>query len=320
MTRHEPLVVEITRGHEIESRHLVDAVVVDHHGRLQESWGDPDRGVLPRSAIKPIQATALVSTGAADHFELGEVELALACASHSGEAPHVEAVRGWLTRVGLDEGALGCGTHPPLHGSTAAELARTGVDPGPLHNNCSGKHTAFLTVCAHLGLDPHGYIAPSHPIQHDHVTPAVEALCGVDLSDQNPAIDGCGIPVWSIPLTRIAAGWAALPTDPAGRRLLDAMTAQPFFVAGTGRSCTRLIEAAGRRAVVKTGAEGVYCATITGAGTGIALKVRDGARRASQATIAWLLDHLGVGLPERDSIITNHAGARVGHIRVGTRP
>jgi len=311
-----PLIVEAMRGDQVESRHEVDAVVATADGTVLESWGDPDHPVLPRSSVKPVQALPLVTTGAADAFGLGSVELALSCSSHNGEDGHVVALSDWLARIGCSVDDLACGTHLPLAESAAAVLLAAGDPPGPLHNNCSGKHVGFLTVCRHLGLPTDGYLSPDHPLHREHVTPALAGAFGFDPDAQHPGVDGCGIPVWAVPLGHLAAGWARIATAGPGRRLLDAMAAEPFFVAGSDRACTRLIREAGGEAVVKTGAEGVFCGALTGTGVGIALKARDGARRGSDAAITWLLDRLGVIDGAGPIPLTNHAGIRVGEVRV----
>ena len=274
---------------------------------------------MPRSAIKPIQALPLVSTGAADAFGLPDVELALACSSHDGERGHVDGVSAWLARLGLDSDALECGAQVPLSESAATALASGGGDPTAIHNNCSGKHVGFLTILRHLGLPLDGYLEPGHPLQADHVTPSIERTCGVDLTTVLPGGDGCGIPAWAMPLDRLAAGWAALGSEPDGssaHRLLSAMRSEPFHVAGSVRTCTRIIATATGGTVVKTGAEGVFCAVLPADGLGLALKVRDGARRAAEVAIEWLLaryGRLGDLAPVR---LVNLAGVVVGEVRV----
>ncbi len=318
-----PLDVCVTRGDRVESRHEVDAVVVDASGAVVRCWGDPGRPVLPRSAAKPLQALPLVATGAADAFGLGDVDLALACASHDGEPAHVAAVEAWLDRIGLDVGALACGTHAPLHEASAASMVAEGLEPTAAHNNCSGKHAGFLTVCRHLGLPVEGYLAPDHPLQADHVTPALAGACGIDLGGQVPSIDGCGIPVWAVPLDRLAAGWVGLGTaEPTGAaaRLLAAMRAEPFHVAGSERACTRLIASCTGGTVVKTGAEGVFCAVVPDDGLAVALKVRDGARRAAEAAVEWVLADLGRYPGEVGEVLVNRAGTPVGEVRVTDHP
>ena len=274
---------------------------------------------MPRSAIKPIQALPLVSTGAAEAFGLTDVELALACSSHDGERGHVDGVSAWLARLGLDSDALECGAQVPLSESAATALASGGGDPTAIHNNCSGKHVGFLTILRHLGLPLDGYLEPGHPLQADHVTPSIERTCGVDLTAVQPGVDGCGIPAWAMPLDRLAAGWAALGSEPDGssaHRLLSAMRSEPFHVAGSVRTCTRIIATATGGTVVKTGAEGVFCAVLPADGLGLALKVRDGARRAAEVAIEWLLaryGRLGDLAPVR---LVNLAGVVVGEVRV----
>jgi len=314
-----PLVVEVTRGDRVESRHEVDVAIVGVDGLLVRAHGDAHRDVMPRSASKPLQALPLVTTGAADAFGLGDVELALACASHDGEPGHVSAVRAWLERLGLDVGALACGSHLPMHEASAAAMVAAGATPDPTHNNCSGKHVGFLTVLRHLDLPLDGYLDPSHPLQADHVTPAMAEACGVDLTTQVPGIDGCGIPVWSVPLDGLAGAWAGLGSAAAGApatRLLDAMRAEPFHVAGSDRACTRIIRAATDSTVVKTGAEGVFCAALPANGLGLALKVRDGARRAADAAVVHLLTELGCLADEGPGLLRNRADTIVGQVRV----
>lgn len=314
-----PLLVEVTRGDSVESWHEVDAVVVGTDGTVVDSWGDTARRVLPRSALKPIQAIPLVATGAADSFALTEVELALACASHDGEPAHVEAVAGWLERVGVPVGELACGAHRPISEAAAIGLAEAGQRYTALHNNCSGKHAGFLTLCRYLDLSTDRYCDPSHQLHRDHVSPVIEERCGIDLAGREPAVDGCGIPAWGVPLERLAAGWATLgigrPHSPEGR-LLDAMRSEPFFVAGQDRACTRMIKGSTGGTVVKTGAEGVFCAVVPDDGVGVALKVRDGAGRGSSAALAWVLTRLGRLAAAGEEAVVNHAGLPVGVTRV----
>ncbi len=310
-----PLRVEITRGDAVESVHDVDAVVVDASGSVVSFWGDAERGVMPRSAIKPIQAIPLVESGAADAFDLSAMEMALSCASHNAEPAHVEAVTAWLDRIGLDVSAFECGSHYPSYDPASKALVAAGIKPDARYNNCSGKHTGFLTVCQHLGLEPAGYINPTHPLHADHITPAIESFCEVSLSGQVPGTDGCGIPVWTVPLRSLAHGWAKLADHPLGRRLVESMMAEPFYVAGSERTSTEIMAQASRATAAKGGAEGVFCALVVHEGLGVAVKARDGAHRASGAAVRHLLDRLGVVTAGPESL-TNWAGTQVGEIRV----
>jgi L-asparaginase II len=275
----------------VESRHRGAIAIADPTGRLAWSCGDVEHPIYPRSAVKMLQALTLVEAGGADAFELGDQELALACASHSGEPFHVEAVRAWLARIGLDENALACG-------------APIGPDGRPLtraHHNCSGKHAGFLTDARQLGANPKGYERPDHPVQQ-RVLSAIAEIAGVARDRMRVAVDGCTAPAVALPLRALATAVARI-ADPSGlspdraaaaRRLDAAVKAKPLYVAGTGRACTALIQAAGGSASVKTGAEGVFVAVLSGLGLGVALKVDDGAPRASETAIAALLVALGV--------------------------
>jgi len=309
-----PLIVEVTRGGVVESHHEVDVAIVGTDGH-RSSFGKPQRWTLARSSMKPIQAFPLVATGAADAFDLTQAHLAFACASHNGEPRHVDTVTEWLGRLGYDADTLECGAHLPIHEPSAHALVHDEITPGRRHNNCSGKHAGFLTVCRHLDLDPAGYLQPGHPVQAHHITKATEAACEVDLSDQTPVVDGCGIPIWGMPLVNLAQGWATLATTEEGQRLFAAMQAEPFMVAGTGRMCTRIMEASSGIAV-KTGAEGVFCGVHPESGLAWALKARDGATRASEAAVLWLMRDLGFVVDVDVDPVRNHAGLEVGGVRV----
>ena len=224
MASRNPLTVEVTRGGMVESRHRGAAVVMDAKGNAVHAWGEIERIVYPRSAIKPLQALAVVETGAAEAFAVTDAELALASASHSGQPQHMDVVLAWLERIGLGADDLECGAHEPLDPETAKARVRAGESPGPADNNCSGKHAGFLTLCLHHGLPIDGYTEPAHRLQSGYVTPVVGEWCGVDLSGQTPVVDGCGIPVWALPLERLATGWARLGAGQEGSpefRLLD---------------------------------------------------------------------------------------------------
>jgi L-asparaginase II len=296
-----PILVEILRGDYVESRHRGAAAVVDAAGKIVMSWGDIDRPVFARSAIKPLQAVPLVESGAAARYGLGDAELALACASHHGEIAHVSAVGAWLERVGLGPQDLECGSHLPNDVPSAHALIRAGERPRPLHSNCSGKHTGMLTTARHLGEATRGYIAPEHPVQR-RIAAALQEMCGCDLATAPRGTDGCGIPVIGIPLRAMARGMArlsdtaGLPTDRAraARRLSDAMAAAPLMVDGTGGFATVLMARAGAKLRIKPGAEGVFCGTLPGLGYGIALKIDDGAGRAAEVAMGGILTRLGV--------------------------
>ena len=291
-----PVTVEVSRGGRVESAHRGAGAVVDANGRILFSFGDVERPVYPRSAVKAFQALALVESGAADRWALGDDELALACASHSGEASHVALAAGVLAKAGLSEASLGCGAHWPLNAEAARALAASGAQPSALHNNCSGKHAGFLCLAADQGWDLGSYIAPEHPVQ-EAGRAAIEALTGERLDAERRATDGCSIPTYAVSLKGLALGFARFATgeglEPqraaAAARLRRAVVDHPHFVAGTGRFDTEFMSRFGARAFTKTGAEGVFIAALPEAGLGIAVKADDGATRAAETMIAALI-------------------------------
>jgi L-asparaginase II len=295
----DPVLVEVTRGERVESRHRGAVAVCGADGRLVVSAGDVESAVFPRSAIKVFQAIPLVETGAADAFGFANRELSLACASHSGEPGHVALAADMLSRAGLGEAHLECGCHWPLEQKVALALARSGGTPNQLHNNCSGKHSGFLCTAIHQGEPVQGYVAAGHPVQA-RGRAVIEDLTGTRLSDDLAGTDGCSIPTYAAPLKGFAAGFAKLAAGQgvgaaraaAGQRLMQACMAEPWHMAGTGRACVALMEAAPGRVFAKTGAEGVFCGAVPELGLGFALKVDDGAGRASEVLVAATLSRI----------------------------
>ena len=325
-----PVLVEVTRGNVVESAHRGAVAVYDAGGKPLLEIGDTARPVFPRSAVKAIQALPFVESGAADAYGFGDKELALACASHSGEPEHVELARSMLAKAGLDETALECGAHWPSDHEATIALARSGGSPGALHNNCSGKHSGFLCTCRHLGIDHRGYVKADHREQ-EMVREAMESVTGAIHDADHRGIDGCSIPTYAVPLKSLARGFARMATGAgfglvrakAAKRLLAACMAEPFLVSGTGKADMALMQAAPGRIFAKTGAEGVYCAALPELGLGIALKCDDGAARGAEVMVAAVLAKLLSGdeavaarLAElANPTIDNRVGAKVGALR-----
>ncbi len=295
-----PVAVEVLRGDRVESVHRGAGAVVDAAGRIAFAFGDVDRPIYPRSAVKALQALPLVESGAADRLGFSEAEIALACASHSGEDAHVALARGMLAKVRRDAGALECGAHWPLGEGAARALARSGAAPTALHNNCSGKHAGFVCLACASGVDPAGYVSPDHPVQRA-VTEALAQVTGARLGPDNRAVDGCSIPAYAIPPRALALGFARFATGQglpperarAAARIRAAVAAHPAVVAGQGRFDTEAMTALGARVFTKTGAEGVFCAALPELGLGLAVKADDGGKRAAQVMIAALLQRFG---------------------------
>ncbi|OCP07170.1 MULTISPECIES: asparaginase [unclassified Ensifer] len=326
-----PVLVEVTRGNLVESRHRGLVIAVDGDGRTVYSLGDTDAAVFPRSACKAMQGLPLMESGAADAYGFGSKELALACSSHSGEPEHVELAARMLAAAGRDVSALECGAHWSSDQKTLIAQARSLDAPTALHNNCSGKHAGFICACCHSGTEVKGYVGYEHPLQRE-IRGAMESLTGAILAKDNCGVDGCSIPTYAVPLKGLAHGFAKMATGVglaperarASKRLIESCMAEPFYVAGTKRACTRLMKTAPGRIFAKTGAEGVFCAAIPEKGIAIALKCEDGTTRAAEAMVAATLARFFRDEPELHAALmaqANHSmhnwnGIHVGDVRV----
>jgi L-asparaginase II len=294
-----PVLVEVLRGGVVESRHCGSVVVCDADGGVVLQIGDVARPVFPRSAVKAIQALPLLESGAADAYGFGDKEIALACASHSGEAAHADLASAMLNKAGMDLKALECGAHWPIGQEATVGLARKGGEPTALHNNCSGKHSGFVCTCVHEGVDAAGYVGRGHKSQQ-WVREAMENVTGAAHGEDVCGTDGCSIPTYAVPLRSLALGFARMATGTgfgpervkAAKRIFTACMNEPFLVAGTGRADTKLMEVGQGRIFTKTGAEGVFCAALPELGLGIALKCDDGTTRAAEVMVAAVLADL----------------------------
>lgn len=305
----------------IESEHVVDAVIADPNGPVR-AWGRVDAPIIPRSAIKAVQAVPLVRTGAAAAYDLSDIELALGAASHVGEPAHIEAVSAWLARIGYGPENLECGSDRPILVAEADRMLRAGEPFTPLHNCCSGKHTGFLTIARHFGFEPAGYIDRDHPVQH-LITEAVEQFTGLDLSRATNGRDGCGIPTFSMPAANLAMAMARIvrpghfddDTAEAATTIARVMIEHPWWISGTGRAEVTLSGLATEPLLLKGGAEGVIVAAFPERGWGLAVKSRDGSRRGADTALAAVLEVLGVVAPGASrSEVTNKAGTVVGEM------
>jgi L-asparaginase II len=293
-----PVIAEVMRGGTVESRHTGAYVVVDRSGAVVASAGNIDRAVFPRSSAKAFQCLPVIESGAADRFGFNAEEIALACASHTGEPAHLRVARAMLAKTEMTEANYECGAHWPDNLAAHHAAARLSDLPLQIHNNCSGKHAGMLALARQLGADPKGYVGLQHPVQRA-IAKAMGAICDCDLDRAPVGVDGCSVPTWAIPLRNLALGFSRLASQDhkAGRRIIDAARANPFMVAGTGEFDTLAMTAI-PRLFVKGGAEGVRCGCIPHAGLGFALKCDDGATRASRVATASLLAELDVWTSE----------------------
>jgi len=326
----DELLVEVLRDSTVESRHFGAAVVCDFKGNIVESWGNIERLIFPRSALKPMLAIHLIESGASDHYSLSDEELSLACSSHQGELIHQNLVQSWLNRLGLTEENLACGPVLPEDTESAHKLLASGQQGCRIHHNCSGKHTGFLTTALHLNLSLDDYHLLDHPLQQLSLD-ILSDLADVDLKQYPIGIDGCGLPAPTMPLIQLGRAMArfANPVDLSDTRkhaiyrLHEAITNEPLYIAGHGTVVTELNDATKGAVLAKTGAEGILTAALPGRGLGIAVKIADGSDRARSVALLAILDHLDVLSDEEKQklashispMIVNSRGITVGEIR-----
>ena len=297
MTKPVPM-AEIWRGSLLESLHHGHAVICDDSGQIVRSWGDPDAVIYPRSSAKMIQALPLLTSGAASKYGLSTEQLALSCASHNGAHIHTDRVNAWLAQLGLGDEDFRCGTQEPADRPARNELIKTDTSPCQVHNNCSGKHAGFLTLNQHLGAGSE-YVEMDHPVQQACLAAFEEVT---SMESPTYGIDGCSAPNFATSMHGLARAmaWFASASDRSDRaseaavQLVSAMTMHPDLVAGETRACTNLMRAMGGKVAVKTGAEAVFIAIIPEKKLGVAVKIVDGATRASECAIAAILVGLGV--------------------------
>lgn len=297
------LLVTMTRGGIVESEHRGWVAVARADGSLHASCGDPDRVTFARSAMKPFQTVAVIESGAAGRFGFGDQEIAVACASHNGEDRHREVVKGILNTIGLPPGALRAGED----GHKGEPKDRWDPDK-QLAQNCSGKHAAMLAACMAREFSVHYYDELDHPIQAE-IRGIVSRFWQVEESDLIAGRDNCTLPAYAAPLRSIATGWAGI-ANPDGApaehreaiiRIGDAMAAEPFMVAGTGRLNTELMTATNGRILAKDGAEGVLCMAVRDSGLGIAFKIQDGSFRSHQQIALSILRQIGALSNDEDA-------------------
>jgi L-asparaginase II len=274
----------VTRGPATESVHYGSVAVVDCAGKVLYAAGDPQVLTMTRSALKPFQAMPFVAAGGSTRFGYTAAQLALMCASHSGEPSHVAAVADMLAKCGSTVEELQCGTHAPGYFDVRGE-----VPPpppwSPLAHNCSGKHSGMLAYCVHCGWPKETYLAYDHPLQQA-IRRCVAHFTGTAESSLVAGTDGCSAPNYGVPLAALARGYARLASERddalygrAPRLLADAMMAHPEMVSGEGRNDLALMRAGRGDWVTKIGAEGVQAIGVRSAGIGVAIKVADGSKR-----------------------------------------
>lgn len=325
----QQIVVEFHRNSILESYHIADAVVVDSLGKTVEVFGNKDRYVFPRSAIKPIQALTYVLSEAYLLSPDQNKSIALACASHNAQDIHVDFLKQWHSKTGLDEKKLVCGPQPSDDKEVLYKLIRSGLNPSRIHNNCSGKHTAMLTTCLKKDWPTESYQNWDHPLQV-WIREIFSQLSELDIDKAPWGIDGCGLPTYSIPLEAIAKAMSGflkperynLELSSALQLVKEACAQEPWMISGRGYPCSEINSISNGSIFVKIGAEGNYIGLLYDKGLALALKVRDGAMRAGTAALYSLIERYSGLDPERlhkiqnicQPPIKNWAGETVGQI------
>lgn len=326
------LLVKVIRGNIIESQHRGHLIVCDRAGKTIFALGNPAMVTYWRSAAKPFQAIPFIEMGGAEKFSLTGPEVALLTSSHGGEEQHVVTIGNMLKKIGLSLDCLDCGSSEPMFRPAAYKILASGSKYLAANNACSGKHTGMLMLSLLLNKSVSEYIRKDHPVQQAMLK--VISECSSFLPDDiELGVDGCGVPVFGLPLKNMAMAYARLSL-PEGyfnqqrveaiNTIREAMTSNPYYVAGTGRLDTVLMEVTRGKIVAKLGAEGIYCVGIANQGVGLALKVEDGNYRPIDPVVIHILKGLGflsdsefsqlqhLWRPE----VKNHRGEVIGHIEV----
>ena len=277
------ILVRSTRNLIVENIYRGSVVMISGDGRINAYCGDSYHISYMRSAAKPLMATALVETGAADAFALSAAELAITCGSHIGAPEHVAAVGGIMQKIGLTEDAMTLGADYSLDTKLREQRIYDHVPARKFFHNCSGKHAGMLALCLHMGWDTAEYQQREHPLQQ-FLRQRVADFCAIHAEEIIIGVDGCGVPVYAMPLYNMALAYYNLCNSDqlagarreAAERVLDAMAAYPQMVAGEGHFCTELIRRTEGRVIGKLGADGIYCAAEREGKWALAIKIEDG--------------------------------------------
>jgi L-asparaginase II len=325
------ILLQYTRGGKVESIHRGDVAAVDVTGRLLWAIGEANRQMFWRSSAKPFQLLPFIERGGIATFGITQEEIALMVASHSGEAQHVAVLQRILSKIGVTSADLTCGAVKPGDSRTAKELIRNNQPYQAMHNPCSGKHTGMLALAQILKAPLEGYHKMSHPVQQL----MLESIANSTLltSDKvETGIDGCGVPVFYLPLFNMAMAYARLVRPEHGRwgaasqegvRIIrDAMVAYPQMVGGSRQFDTVLMTITQGRILAKIGAEAVYCMASIPDGIGVAFKIEDGSLRSIPNVAIGILKKLAlisdseyVALRAQfPAILKNHCGDVIGTI------
>lgn len=320
------IILEVIRGNLVENIHRGDIAIVGHNNKEITGIGNPGKITYWRSSAKPFQVLPVILSGAAEKYNFTDKELAVMSASHSGQRLHIELVNSILKKINLKKEALKCGTHPPFHKPTRKDLQKRGEKPKKIHNACSGKHAAQLALCQYYDWDLENYFEADHPVQKK-IIKVISEVTEYPLNKIEIGVDGCGVPVFGMPLKNMALAYyylidrKSMPSKyrEASTQIFEAIINNPEVVAGTNRFDTDLMKATNKKIIAKAGADGVFCLGIKDKG-GISLKIEDGDMKSIFPVIVELLSKLNI-LSEEElkelsyyhkPVVKDHRGEIVG--------
>lgn len=321
--------VHVYRGNCVESIHRGDIVAINQSGDVIFQYGDHNKRTFWRSSAKPFQAIPMVESEGLEEFGFTTKELSLMTSSHGGEEEHVIVLKSILEKIKKDVTALDCGKSRPMYEGTYKKLLKSNLPYTPANNPCSGKHSCMLTLGIIKDIDLTNYIDPSHPIQKIMLK-TISEVCELESNEIDIAIDGCGVPVFGLPIYNMAKAYSKLSNSSKHdkrtislQRIASAMIDEPYYVAGTSRLDTILMEETKGKVLAKLGAESVYCMTIMDEGIGIAMKIEDGGYRAlNQVVPDLLIKHKFITNAEYEGIkkrlnllVKNHRNQVVGYMK-----
>ncbi len=292
----------VTRNQFVESIHQGCICVVDNKGKIIYQKGSENTKFFFRSAAKPIQIIPFIESGGAEKMDYSLKEIAIGCASHTGEPMHINTVMGILSRLGLNKDDLHCGISGPYNKDEKIRLITNQEKPSTLHAGCSGKHAAMLAYSKYLGADIANYEDTSHPVQKE-IIKAISSFTEQEISDIPVGIDGCGLPIFMLPINKMALAYAKLTYYSQDEKshylkssstIFEAMTKYPEMIAGSNEFCTELMQVTKGKLIAKIGAEAVYCLGIKNGNLGVCLKIADGSERAVFPVVMQLLLELGI--------------------------
>jgi L-asparaginase II len=320
--------VEETRAGLLENVHIGMICGVNDQSQTCYQIGDDRHYTYFRSAAKPFQALPIFLTNIITKYGLTEEEAALFTASHRGESYHITALESMLRKLPVNEEELYCPPSYPLNVQSKEDMIRNGTKKRRLYHNCSGKHMGFITVCLELGYPIEGYWKKDHPLQLQ-ILSILSLLSELPVSEIYTGIDGCGVPVFAVPLKNMAAVYLKLacpdiiqdlPMQNALKKMTAIMNNQYNMIASEHFICSILLK--DKNIIAKGGAQGVYCFGLKNERLGFALKVLNGSEDVWPNIVASILEQMNYNNKEtitrlralRPSIMRNDAGVEVGYI------